>query len=115
MVKRLLYLEGFAFLILSICMYAFYDYSWIVFILLLLVPDLSMLGYLINQKTGAVIYNLFHTYSIPIVVVILGTLLSSSVALQLGLIWISHIGMDRMVGLGLKYQTGFKDNHLNQM
>lgn len=33
----------------------------------------------------------------------------------IGIIWSAHIGMDRMFGFGLKYSTGFNDNHLNRI
>jgi hypothetical protein len=32
---------------------------------------------------------------------------------SLSLIWIAHIGLDRMLGFGLKYPTRFNDTHLN--
>ena len=34
---------------------------------------------------------------------------------QLGLIWAAHIGMDRMLGFGLKYPTRFQDTHLQRV
>jgi hypothetical protein len=35
--------------------------------------------------------------------------------LKPSLIWLTHIGMDRAVGNGLKYPTGFKDTHLQRV
>ena len=35
------------------------------------------------------------------------------IGLSIGLIWIAHIGLDRMLGFGVKYPTGFKDTHLS--
>jgi len=32
-----------------------------------------------------------------------------------GLIWLVHIGADRLLGYGLKYPTGFKDTHLQRV
>lgn len=85
------------------------------FFILLFTPDISMFGYLVNNKVGAVIYNLVHTYSSPIIVIILGLLLTSPIVVSLGLILSAHIGMDRMIGFGLKYPTDFKDTHLNRV
>jgi Domain of unknown function (DUF4260) len=34
---------------------------------------------------------------------------------QVGLIWLAHIGIDRVLGYGLKYPTGFKDTHLSRV
>jgi len=39
----------------------------------------------------------------------------ASVAAMLALIWAGHIGMDRALGLGLKYPTAFRDTHLQRV
>jgi hypothetical protein len=39
----------------------------------------------------------------------------SDVALQVRLIWLAHIGLDRAVGYGLKYPTAFKETHLQRV
>ncbi|MBU9713235.1 DUF4260 domain-containing protein [Bacillus tamaricis] len=72
-----------------------------------------MVGYMRNNKTGAALYNLFHTYCLPAIMIISGVLFTSSPLLMAGLIWTAHIGMDRMLGYGLKYPSHFKDTHLN--
>ncbi|MRG86108.1 DUF4260 domain-containing protein [Salinibacillus xinjiangensis] len=113
--KTLLHFEGFCVLVLSAMVYAMLDYSWLMFFLLLLTPDLSMLGYFINQMQGAVIYNIFHSYFIPFLVILIGIWISYSILLAVGLIWTAHIGMDRMIGYGLKYPTDFKDTHLQRV
>jgi len=113
--KILLHLEGFAVLVLSLYFYAYNEFSWGLLLLLLFIPDVSMIGYLLNHRIGAVIYNMFHTYSLPIGVVICGMLFSSPAVLATGLIWSAHIGMDRMLGYGLKYPTNFKDTHFNRV
>lgn len=38
--------------------------------------------------------------------------LGSVVLEEVGLIWISHIGLDRMLGYGLKYPTSFAFTHI---
>jgi len=115
MIKRLLHLEGFAVFGLSLYLYWLNDYSWLFFFLLILAPDLAMLGYLLNNEFGAKLYNLFHTYFVSLFVILLGLFFSNSTILVAGIIWTAHIGMDRMVGYGLKFPTHFKDNHLNQL
>jgi hypothetical protein len=30
-------------------------------------------------------------------------------------IWVAHIGFDRLLGYGLKYPTAFKDTHLGKV
>ena len=111
----ILHVEGFAVLALSIYFYGYSQFSWVLFFILLLSPDISMLGYLLNNKVGAMLYNLFHTYIISIGTVICGLILSNATVLAIGLIWSAHIGMDRMIGYGLKYPTEFKDTHLNRV
>lgn len=115
MIKRLLHIEGLAILLGSLYVYHSFSLNWILFFVLLLAPDVAMVGYLINTKVGARLYNLFHTYSVPIILCILGVILTNEIMLAIGLIWFSHIGMDRMFGFGLKYETSFKDTHFNRV
>jgi len=113
--KLFLHLEGFVILGLSLYFYGYFQFSWILFIILLFVPDLSMLGYLVNNRIGALSYNLFHTYMTSLLIVFLGLFLSGFTLLSIGLIWTAHIGMDRMIGYGLKYPATFQDTHLNRV
>lgn len=113
--KILLHIEGFAVLVLSVYFYGQSQFSWLLFFILLFAPDISMIGYLLNNKVGAIIYNLFHTYSLSISVVICGLIVPNETLLAIGLIWSAHIGMDRMIGYGLKYPTEFKATHLNRV
>ncbi|WP_114351680.1 DUF4260 domain-containing protein [Saliterribacillus persicus] len=113
--KILLHIEGFVVLLLCIYFYFYLQFSWIIFIILLLAPDLSALGYLKNNKVGSIIYNLFHTYSLPLAIIIYSNLIPNDTLLMIILIWIAHIGMDRMFGYGLKYPTKFQDTHLNRI
>lgn len=85
--------------------------SWWVFAGLFLLPDLSMLGYLLNARTGALLYNLAHTYSVPAGLAALQWIWSGQFS-ALWLIWFAHIGFDRMMGYGLKEKRGFRFTHL---
>lgn len=113
--KILLHLEGLVVLVDCLYFYGINQFSWVLFLILLLSPDLSMFGYFINPKIGAILYNIFHTYIISVVVIIGGLLLSDNTLLTIGLIWTAHIGMDRVLGYGLKYPSGFKETHLNRV
>lgn len=115
MSKVLLHLEGLAVLLLCIYYYATNGYSWLLFFLLLFVPDLWMIGYALNKKAGAVIYNMVHTYIFSIIIVLIGLAASNDIILAIGIISAAHIGMDRMFGYGLKYPTDFKDTHLQRV
>lgn len=72
-----------------------------------------MLGYLVNVRAGAQLYNAVHTYVGPLLLALYSMGASHPVLLPLTLIWFAHIGMDRMLGYGLKYPTHFKDTHLS--
>ena len=94
-----MHLEGFAVLSISIYLYGYNQFSWILFFVLLFSPDLSMLGYIVNNRIGAIIYNLFHTYFIAILDIICGLLIDNQVVLAIGLIWSAHI-LRQSVGRG---------------
>ena len=104
-------LEGSILLLLSVFAYFQMGFSWLLFVILLFVPDISMLGYLKNAQLGATIYNIFHVYLWPALLLILGWLIYPMLV-SLALIWFAHIGLDRMLGYGLKLPSGFKDTHL---
>ncbi|HHT7237355.1 MULTISPECIES: DUF4260 domain-containing protein [Bacillus] len=115
MQKRILHFEGLVILLATIYTYSLYGFSWIIFFVFFLAPDLSMLAYGINNHVGAKIYNLFHTYIISILFVLIGAFFKVDTVIMIGLIWTAHIGMDRMVGYGLKYETDFKDTHMQRL
>jgi hypothetical protein len=111
-VRTWLRAEGLAVLALSVSLYWVLGARWLWFALLFLAPDLSFAGYLAGPRTGALAYNLAHTYVVPLGV------LTGLLLLELGrpgplvLIWTAHIGFDRALGFGLKYPTAFGDTHL---
>ncbi len=111
----LLRVEGVALLVLSVLLYWVNGGSWLLFGVLLLAPDLSMLGYLAGPRVGAALYNAFHAYAMPAVVGALGMIFASQLMMAVALIWFAHIGIDRTVGYGLKYPSSFKDTHLERV
>jgi hypothetical protein len=104
-------LEGLAALVLGVVAYAWLGQSWWVFALLFLAPDLAMLGYLRSPRLGALTYNLVHTYVAPAILALAGLALGP-LAFGLAAIWAAHIGFDRLLGYGLKLETGFEQTHL---
>lgn len=104
-------LEGLAALGLGVAAYIGLGQSWLVFALLFFVPDLFMLGYLRSARLGAASYNLVHTYAAPALLALLG-LAIGPLAFGLAAIWVAHIGFDRMLGYGLKLETGFEHTHM---
>ena len=114
-VSRLLRLEGLAVFITSILLFIEFKGTWWVYLVFILAPDLSMLGYLANVRTGAFTYNLVHNYMLTIALIFAGYFLKSDVLLFAGIIILGHIGADRLLGFGLKYPTTFKDTHLQRI
>lgn len=113
--KRLLQLEQAA--IMAACYLAslHLGYAWWVFFALLLLPDISMVGYAINSKWGAVLYNLFHHQGVAIGVIGIGLYTSQQYALLGGIVLLGHSAMDRVFGYGLKYTSSFQDTHLGKI
>jgi hypothetical protein len=111
--KIILQLEAAGVLVAAVIAYAWNGRGWLMFALLFLAPDISMLGYLGGRKLGAGIYNFAHTYILPAALAAYGLYLSQPLALNIALIWIAHIGFDRLLGFGLKYQTAFRHTHLS--
>lgn len=89
--------------------------SWLLLIVLILAPDLFMLGYLRGPRFGGAVYNLGHTWLLPGILVVAGIFGSIQLLIQLALIWFGHIGADRLLGYGLKLPTAFKDTHLGRI
>jgi len=114
-VAFLLRLEGASLLVLSLFFYHQSHASWILFAVLFLSPDLFMLGYLVNPRIGARVYNSVHTLFGPGVLIAIAILASKWQLLPFALIWTAHIGFDRMLGYGLKYPTRFQDTHLQHV
>ena len=103
----LLRLEGAAVFVAAILIYVYFGLALWLFAALFLLPDASMLGYLASARIGAASYNAVHTLTAPVVFLSAAFLLDNSLAVSVGAIWLAHVGLDRMLGYGLKYGTGF--------
>jgi hypothetical protein len=114
-VRLLLRLEGLAIGVGAVVLYADGDHSWWLFALLILAPDVSFLAYAAGPRVGAAAYNLLHNLVLPIALGTAGVLADSEGAIAVSLIWLAHIGVDRLLGYGLKYPTAFKDTHLQRV
>lgn len=115
MIKLLIRVEyGVAFLLL-LFIYWQLDFSLWLFFILLLVPDLTMIGYIINKKIGSIIYNFGHSLIIPFLLFIVSFGISNELLRMFTFIWTAHILMDRCFGFGLKYEQSFKNTHLQRL
>jgi Domain of unknown function (DUF4260) len=113
--RFLVHLEGAAVAVAALTIYFWADHPWWLLVVLALAPDLSMIGYAAGPRVGAASYNVAHTYVLPVALGAVGTVTEGKAAIAVALIWLTHIGVDRMIGYGLKYPSGFKDTHLQRV
>ena len=113
--KNLLRIEQLALFLLSIYLFSLTQYKWWLFPALILVPDLSMIGYLINTRIGAFLYNLGHHQGIAVAILIAGMHFSIDYLALSGIILLGHSAMDRIFGYGLKFSDSFKHTHLGTL
>ena len=111
--KTLLKIEELFLFGLSIYFFSLLDYAWWWFPLLFLTPDIVMIGYLINTRIGAVIYNIIHHRALSITLYIIGSIINLSIMQLIGIILFAHSSFDRVFNYGLKYKDNFKHTHLN--
>jgi hypothetical protein len=114
-VKILLRLEGLALFIGMTLLYGIWDGSWWVYVILFLVPDISFAAYLAGPKFGALVYNAAHSYLGPMALMTTGFASGEPLTLSIAMIWLAHIGIDRALGFGLKYEAGFAFTHLGRI
>lgn len=108
----LLRAEGAMLLIAATTLYWKEDGSWLLFAVAFFLPDLSMVGYLEGNRIGAATYNAVHSLVLPVAMTVIGIVTNGSLLTAAALIWLAHIGFDRMVGYGLTHAEGFKETHL---
>ncbi len=113
--KLVLKFEELGLLVIGIYLFNLLDYQWWWFLVLILTPDFSMIGYLFGNKTGAICYNLFHHKAIAILMYLVGIYFGQEILQLAGVILFSHSSLDRLMGYGLKYESGFKDTHLGKI
>jgi hypothetical protein len=106
--------EGAAALLAGIAVYGSLGGEWLWFLPLLLVPDVSMIGYAAGARAGAFAYNLVHNWALGLALVGAGLAADVPVLTFAGAIVVAHVGMDRLFGYGLKHPEGFKDTHLQR-
>lgn len=113
--KLLLKLEEISMFGLGVYLFNLLPYDWWWFLVLLLAPDIGMLGYLFGNKIGAIGYNLFHHKGLAIAIYFCGVYLSLPIIQLIGVILFAHSAFDRVLGYGLKYNKGFKFTHLGAL
>lgn len=110
-VATLLRLEGAAVGVASLIAFALAGGNWWLY-LLVLAPDLAFFAVALGAERGAMVYNFAHTYTWPLLFIAAGIFTPATLLLPLGLIWATHIGVDRALGYGLKYPHAVEITHL---
>jgi hypothetical protein len=87
---------------------------------LLLIPawllvDLSMVGYLGGPRLGSITYNAAHNLVLPLALLGLGWWMSIGWLVLSAAVLLTHIGLDRALGYGLKLPSDFRDTHLGRI
>lgn len=113
--KSLVRLENIGLFLLAVYLFSLLDFPWWSFPACLLLPDLSMIGYLFGNKIGAIVYNFFHHQLLAVAVYLIGAYLANEWIQFTGIILLAHSVMDRIFGYGFKYFSGFKDTHLGKI
>ncbi len=113
--KYILKAEEILLFILSLYVFHLLGFSWSLYFIFILVPDLSMLGYLINTKVGAYAYNFAHHKGLAVAVFLAGMYFQNTELQFSGLILFSHSSMDRIFGYGLKFTDSFHNTHLGKI
>lgn len=87
-------------------------FDWWLFVVLLFVPDISILGYLFGNKIGAILYNVFHLKAVAITLGLAGFFIGNNIIILSGLVLFGHSSLDRVFGFGLKFPDDFNHTHL---
>lgn len=114
-VRLVLRLEGLALFVAAIGAFIALDGRWWLLAVLILAPDLAFLGYLAGARAGAVAYDALHSTIGPLALGGLALAADWPLVLAIALIWLAHVGIDRALGYGLKYASGFTDTHLGRI
>ena len=114
-VRTWLRLEGLAAFVAGLALFGTTGGNWLFIVPLLLLPDISAVGYLAGPRIGTFTYNLAHNWAPGIVALGVGVWLASPAILIAAAVLVAHVGMDRAVGYGLKLPTSFQDTHLGRM
>lgn len=91
------------------------EFDWWWLFILFITFDISMIGYLINSRIGALTYNIGHSIIGPAALTFGFILTSNQVILFITLLWLFHIFVDRSLGYGLKHSNSFHHTHLGKI
>ena len=110
--KLLLKLEEAAIFLLCLLLFIQLNFAWWWFPTLLFLPDIGMMGYLVNPKVGAYMYNFFHLRFIAAIAAAYAITYGNDNWKLAAIILFAHISFDRVLGYGLKHTDSFSNTHL---
>ena len=111
----LLKLEEAAIFLFCIFLFSQLNFAWWWFPAFLLLPDVGMIGYLINPKIGAITYNFMHHRLVVLLVAVYAVTYGNEYWKLAAIIIFAHISFDRALGYGLKYNDSFNNTHLGKI
>lgn len=80
--RKIISIEYILAFVITVFFYGHLNFSWLYFIVFLLLPDITMVGYLINTKVGALFYNMGHSFVLPAMIMAIGLLTTTSIPLM---------------------------------
>jgi hypothetical protein len=105
-------IEGLAVAVAAVALFAATGKPWWLVPALFLVPDLSWLAYIAGPKVGAFVYNLAHTAPLPLALLGAGAGWHNTACTIAGAVGLFHLGVDRLLKYGVKYDHSFAITHL---
>lgn len=113
--KTILRFEGLCVLILGTIIYLRFSFDFYHFLIFFFTPDITLLGYFVNKKIGAILYNISHSNILPLILLAYAILFANPFTMKISIIWLCHIGFDRALGFGLKSEDSFFITHLGNI
>jgi len=110
--KKFLKIEEASLFLFCIFLFSKLGFDWWWFPVLLLLPDIGMIGYVISHEVGAFTYNVTHNRVVATVSAFYAIASDDDYWKLTAIIIIAHIALDRALGYGLKYTDNFQNTHL---
>ena len=83
--------------------------AWWIYIVLFFIPDISLIGFSMNNKPGIMIYSIIHHKALAVFLWLCGIYLGIEYITLAGLILFGHTSFDRFVGLSLNLNPTGQD------
>jgi hypothetical protein len=111
----ILKIEGTVLVVASLAAYSQFNLSYLWAFVVVLVPDLLFPKNLREKRTVEMVYDLLHTYPLPAIAMFISVVTDfkfEHTSTAYVFLWFTHIGFDRLIGRGAKYDGVFVDRQL---